>query len=75
MSKIVTVSHQKGGVGKSTLAFNLAQNISNNARVCILDFDKQGSLLSLSNMCDFDILENVEIENIKEQLKKLKNDE
>lgn len=44
MARIITFSHQKGGVGKSTLAFNVAQNISNSARVCVIDLDKQGSL-------------------------------
>jgi chromosome partitioning protein len=57
MAKIILITHQKGGVGKSTLTFNLAQNISNNAKVAVLDFDLQGSLSRLKEMADdFDII-------------------
>jgi len=57
MSKIILITHQKGGVGKSTLTFNLAQNISKNAKVAVLDFDLQGSLSQLSDMItDFEII-------------------
>ena len=57
MPKIILITHQKGGVGKSTLCFNLAQNISKRAKVAVLDFDLQGSLSQLSSLVkDFDIL-------------------
>jgi chromosome partitioning protein len=57
MPKIVLVTHQKGGVGKSTLTFNLAQNISSSANVAVLDFDLQGSLSQLKNLVtDFEII-------------------
>ncbi|WP_343330514.1 ParA family protein [Polaribacter staleyi] len=57
MSKIILVTHQKGGVGKSTLTFNLAQNISKNAKVAVLDFDLQGSLSQLKELVtDFEII-------------------
>jgi len=57
MGKIILITHQKGGVGKSTLTFNLALNISKNAKVAILDFDLQGSLSRLKEMTeDFDII-------------------
>jgi chromosome partitioning protein len=57
MSKIILVTHQKGGVGKSTLTFNLAQNISKNAKVVVLDFDLQGSLSQLKELVtDFEII-------------------
>ena len=55
--KIILVTHQKGGVGKSTLTFNLAQNISKNANVAVLDFDLQGSLSQLKELVtDFEII-------------------
>lgn len=57
MSKIILLTHQKGGVGKSTLTFNLAQNISKNAKVAVLDFDLQGSLSQLKELVtDFSII-------------------
>ncbi|WP_299060465.1 ParA family protein [uncultured Polaribacter sp.] len=57
MSKIILVTHQKGGVGKSTLTFNLAQNISSSAKVAVLDFDLQGSLSQLKELVtDFEII-------------------
>lgn len=68
MPKIILITHQKGGVGKSTLCFNLAQNISKNAKVAVIDFDLQGSLSQLSEMVeDFDILPyNKDIKDITE---------
>ena len=57
MSKIILITHQKGGVGKSTLAYNLAQNISGNAKVAVVDLDVQGSLSQLKEIVtDFDII-------------------
>jgi len=57
MPKIILITHQKGGVGKSTLAFNLAQNISSNAKVAVLDMDVQGSLSQLQDLVsDFEII-------------------
>ena len=54
---IILITHQKGGVGKSTLTFNLAQNISKNAKVAVLDFDLQGSLSQLADLVtDFEII-------------------
>lgn len=46
MAKIILITHQKGGVGKSTLTFNLACNLKESAKVCILDMDSQGSVSS-----------------------------
>ncbi|WP_144892261.1 ParA family protein [Flavobacterium tiangeerense] len=57
MPKIILITHQKGGVGKSTLTFNLAQNIATNSRVAVLDFDLQGSLSQLEELVtDFNII-------------------
>lgn len=41
---IVTLSHQKGGVGKSTVAWNLAVYFSNIIETRIVDLDTQRSL-------------------------------
>lgn len=41
---IITLSHQKGGVGKSTVAWNLAVMFSRIIDTCIIDLDTQRSL-------------------------------
>ncbi|SFP17875.1 ParA family protein [Hydrogenimonas thermophila] len=41
---ILTLSHQKGGVGKSTIAWNLAFELSKNIDVKVIDLDIQQSL-------------------------------
>ncbi|WP_105982114.1 ParA family protein [Nonlabens agnitus] len=58
-TNIILITHQKGGVGKSTLTFNLALNLADNAKVAIIDFDAQGSLMQLqSTRTTMDILES-----------------
>lgn len=52
MVKLILCAHQKGGVGKSTIALNLAINLSQNSKVAILDLDHQGSLSQLQRKFD-----------------------
>jgi chromosome partitioning protein len=68
MPKIILITHQKGGVGKSTLTFNIAQNIANGSKVAVLDFDLQGSLSQLKELVtDFEIIPYVgEIDKISD---------
>lgn len=49
MSKIILVTHQKGGVGKSTLAFNMASILKDSVNTAIIDLDLQGSLYKSRN--------------------------
>ena len=44
MAIIITVSQQKGGAGKTTLAANLAAALAADRRVAVLDIDPQRSL-------------------------------
>jgi len=41
---IISVSHQKGGVGKSTIAFNLAVELSRKNKVEVIDLDVQNTI-------------------------------
>lgn len=47
MPKIITLSHQKGGVGKSTLTLNLAYCFGDNLNTAIVDLDLQGTISQL----------------------------
>ena len=67
MAKIILITHQKGGVGKSTLTFNLASNLKESAKVCILDMDNQGSLLNIGELSQVPVFTS---DRFNEKLKK-----
>src|SRR5690606_39642968 len=56
MPKIITLAHQKGGVGKSTLALNLAYRFSKEVKTALTDTDPQGSTIQLK-----DIVQGIDI--------------
>lgn len=64
MAKIITLAHQKGGVGKSTLALNLALCFQDQLKVALIDADLQGSIYHLKE--DFPELDILAPEKISE---------
>jgi chromosome partitioning protein len=65
MAKIITLAHQKGGVGKSTLALNLALCFKDQLRVALIDSDVQGSIYHLKeDFPEVDILAPEKISDI-----------
>ena len=61
--KVITIAHQKGGVGKTTLAVNLAYCFGEESRVAIVDADLQGSVTDLK-----DFLSGVDVHDLNSLL-------
>ena len=52
--KIITIGHSKGGVGKSTIAFNLAHSLQQtDEKVTIVDLDFQQTLFFINSLAEF----------------------
>lgn len=68
MARVITLAHQKGGVGKSTLTLNLSYCFSQGLKIAICDADLQGSLVSLGLMVD-----GISLIPIPENFKELRN--
>jgi chromosome partitioning protein len=64
MNKIIVIAHQKGGVGKSTIASNLATELSKMFKVDVVDLDLQKSLTYYNNLRLNSGLESLNIINI-----------
>lgn len=62
--KIITVAHQKGGVGKTTLALNIGYCLKHSLRVAILDSDPQGSISGLGEYFGLDGIDLVPLEDL-----------
>lgn len=65
MAKLILITHQKGGVGKSTITYNLAVNLKDNAKVCILDMDTQGSLMNINQLSEVSIFPAEKLNDLK----------
>lgn len=50
--KIITITHQKGGVGKTTIALNLAYAFTSQLKVGFLDADPQRSAQNISEIIE-----------------------
>lgn len=67
MAKIITIAHQKGGVGKSTLALNLAVCFQDQLSVALVDTDLQGSIADLKDdLPELSIIQEDNFENIRQ---------
>lgn len=60
MPKIITLAHQKGGVGKSTLTLNLAYSFKDHLHTAVVDLDVQGTISQLKPLIkDLDVIPGV----------------
>jgi len=74
---ILAVSHQKGGVGKSTIAFNLALALSSKYKVEVIDLDVQNTITHTNKIRKENKLKKLKIlyiNNEKELKKYIKAD-
>ena len=68
MPKIITLAHQKGGVGKTTLTLNLAYSIQEQLNVAVIDLDIQGSISQLKPLIEnvsLDIISGIDVNDIQ----------
>ena len=73
---VIVIAHQKGGVGKSTIASNLAVELSKKYTTSVVDLDLQkslsyfNSLRKKSNLAEFKIVNIATLEELKSLINK-----
>jgi len=67
MQKVITIAHQKGGVGKSTLALNLAVELSKRYPLKVVDLDFQKSITIFNENRMEAGLEPLDVVNVEDQ--------
>lgn len=76
--KVITIAHQKGGTGKSTISLNLAVELSKKHSLKVIDLDYQKSLTifnSIRKEKNLNSLEIIHYNSQKELIKFLDNNE
>ncbi|CAA6810828.1 MAG: Unknown protein [uncultured Campylobacterales bacterium] len=75
---IITISHQKGGVGKSTISWNLAVHLAKNKNVIVIDLDVQKTLTYLHqirNKNDFSVISFNDDKSFVDYINNISDDE
>lgn len=70
--KVISISHQKGGVGKSSIALNLAVELSKKYTLKVIDLDYQKSLTIFNSIRKDKGLKELEIIHVNSQKELIK---
>ena len=74
MNKIITIGHSKGGVGKSTIAYNLAYAIQMiDEKVTIIDLDFQQTLHFVYGLAEFPTIDVLQPQSASELIELFEN--